>query len=45
MKGAATDVSYFARSKFLRSLVHRKNFDMTGSSRIRFGGVKIGEIK
>ena len=25
MKGAATDVRYFARSKFSRSLVHKKN--------------------
>ena len=35
MKGAVTDVRYFTRSKFFRSLVHRKNFDITGSSRIR----------
>ena len=28
LKGAATDMSYFARSKFSMILVHRKNFSL-----------------
>ena len=28
VKGAATDMRYFARSKFSRSLVHKKNFSL-----------------
>ena len=28
IKGAATDMKYFARSKFSRSLVHKKNFSV-----------------
>ena len=28
IKGTATDVRYFARSKFSRSLVHKKNFTL-----------------
>ena len=28
LKGAATDVRYFARSKLSRSLIHRKNFSV-----------------
>ena len=28
VKGAATDIRYFARSKFSRSLVHKKNFSV-----------------
>ena len=27
-KGAVTDMRYFARSNFSRSLVHRKNFSL-----------------
>ena len=27
-KAAATDIRYFAKSKFSRSLVHKKNFDL-----------------
>ena len=27
-KGAVTDMRYFARSKFSRSLVHKKNFNL-----------------
>ena len=29
LKGAVTDMRYFARSKFCRSLVHEKNFSLT----------------
>ena len=28
IKGAATDIRYFARSKFSRSLVHKKSFSL-----------------
>ena len=28
IKGAVTDTKYFARSKFSRSLVHKKNFSL-----------------
>ena len=28
LKGAATDMRYFVRSKFSRSLVHKKNFSL-----------------
>ena len=28
LKAAATDMRYFARSKFSRSLVHKKNFSL-----------------
>ena len=28
LKGAVTDMRYFARSKFSRSLVHMKNFNL-----------------
>ena len=28
LKGAATDIGYFASSKFSRSLVHKKNFSL-----------------
>ena len=28
IKGAATDMRYFARSKFFRSYVHKKNFSL-----------------
>ena len=28
IKGAATDMIYFARSKFFRSYVHKKNFSL-----------------
>ena len=28
-KGAVADLRYFARSKFSRSLVHKKNFSLT----------------
>ena len=36
-KGAATDMRYFARSKFFRSYVHKKNFwlDVTSSFQVR----------
>ena len=29
IKGAVTDMRYFERSKFSRSLVHKKNFSLT----------------
>ena len=29
LKGTATDMRYFARSKFSRGLVHKKNFSLT----------------
>ena len=29
LKGAATDMRYFARSRFFRNLVHKKNFSLT----------------
>ena len=29
IKGAVTDMRYFARSKFFRSYVHKKNFSFT----------------
>ena len=28
LKGTATDMRYFTRSKFFRSLVHKKNFSL-----------------
>ena len=28
LKGAATDMRYYARSKFFRSQVHKKNFSL-----------------
>ena len=28
IKGAATDMRYFARGKFSRSLIHKKNFSL-----------------
>ena len=28
IKGAATDIRYFARGKFSRSLIHKKNFSL-----------------
>ena len=37
VKAAAADMRYFARSKFSKSLVHKKNFwlDMTSSLQVR----------
>ena len=36
-KAAATDMRYFARSKFSRSLVHKKNFSLIGEVLFRSG--------
>ena len=39
LKGAVTDVRYFARSKFSRSLVHEKNFSFTWQVVFKLGYV------
>ena len=39
LKGAATDMGYFARSKFSRSLVHKKNFSLIGQVVFKVGYV------
>ena len=39
LKAAAADVGYFARSKFSRSLVHKKNFSLMGQIVFKLGYV------
>ena len=39
LKGAAADMRHFARSKFSRSLVHRKNFSLIGQVVFKLGYV------
>ena len=38
VKAAATDMRYFARSKFSKSLVHKKNFSLIWQDRNHWGG-------
>ena len=46
LKGAVTDLRYFARSKFSCSLVHKKNFSLILQVVFKFGTyfVKRGRI-
>ena len=46
LKGAVTDLRYFARSKFSCSLVHKKNFSLIWQVVFKFGTyfVKRGRI-
>ena len=39
VKGAVTDMRYFARSKFSRTLVHKKNFSLIWKVRFKLGYV------
>ena len=39
LKGAVTDMRYFARSKFSMSLAHKKNFSLIGQVVFKLGYV------
>ena len=44
IKGAVTDMRYFGRSKFSRSLVHKKNFSSSFQFRIDILSGEVGYL-